>query len=195
MPAAIEAIEALKERLGREKDLPVQSVRLTPVEAAELEKLERALGSMLPASYLQFIARHGLLSVTDWRGQERARMLSPSEVMEGHEYQKDFIEEDAFGDEEEDLEAARREAQVRKRLVPFQYISSRAVSDFYCFDTELRRDTGPLILQVFHDDFELAPWLLDASPDVSFCTFDFDEHLGWVLRECLEEGAWGRQEK
>ena len=191
MPRAIDAIEALKERLGREKGLPLQAVRLTPVDAKELRILESALGKVLPESYLQFITRHGLFSATDAHGGELARMLSPAEVLERHAWQKAFMEGGSFGDEEEDLEAARREAEVRARLVPFQYVS-RDVSDFYCFDMGLRRAEGLLIFQAYHDDFDLAPWLLAESPDVSACTFDFDEHLTWVLRECLNEGKWGR---
>ncbi|GMU01592.1 hypothetical protein KH5H1_57120 [Corallococcus caeni] len=191
MPRAMDAIEALKERLGREKGLPLQTVRLTPVDAKELHLLEGTLGKVLPGSYLQFITRHGLFSATDARGCELARMLSPAEVLERHEWQKQFVEEGSFGDEEEELEAARREAAVRARLIPFQYVSYD-VSDFYCFDMGLRRAEGLLIFQAYHDDFDLAPWLLDESPDVSACTFDFDEHLTWVLRECLNEGKWGR---
>ncbi|WP_233612028.1 hypothetical protein [Corallococcus sp. AB045] len=66
------------------------------------------------------------------------------------------------------------------------------MSDFYCFDMGLRRAEGLLIFQAYHDDFDLASWLLAESPDVSACTFDFDEHLTWVLREFLNEGKWGR---
>jgi hypothetical protein len=168
-------------------------VQLTPVDAKELRLLEDALGPVLPGSYLQFITRHGLFSATDAQGHEHARMLRPAEVLEQHARQKEFMEDGSFGDEEEDLEAARMEAEVRSRLVPFQYIT-HYVHDFYCFDTGLRRDTGPLILQAYHDDYDLAPWLLDESPDVSSCTFDFDEHLRWVLRQCMDEGKWGRQD-
>jgi hypothetical protein len=188
---AIEAIEALKERLAREKGHPLQSVHLTPVKAEELRLLETSLGKELPEAYLQFLTRHGLFSATDAQGGELARMLSPPEMLEEHAWQKGFMEGGSFGDAEEELEAARQEAEVRARLAPFQYIS-RTVRDFYCFDTGLRRDNGLLIVNAYHDDFELAPWLLSESPDVSGCTFDFDEHLTWVLRQCMEEGRWGR---
>lgn len=191
-PRAIEAIEALKERLTREQGLPLKEVSIIPVRADELVQLERSLGEVLPETYLQFITQHGLFLATDWTGRERARMLSPLEVLERHEWSKELIEEDSFGDEEDEREAALLEREVRSRLVPFQYIADSNVSDFYAFDTGLRRDSGPLILQAYHDDYDLAPWLLDESPDVSGCTFDFDEHLRWVLRACLEEGKWGR---
>ena len=191
MPSAIEAIAALKERLGREKELPIKAVQVTPVGGEELRQLERTLGKVLPEAYLQFITQHGLFRATDWRGEERARMLSPAEVLERHEWNKEFVEEDSFGDEDDEKEAARRELEVRRRLVPFQYIARSYVSDFYSFDTGLRRANGALILQAYHDDYDLAPWLLDETPDVSGCTFDFDEHMSWVLRECLEEGKWG----
>ncbi|MFP2929179.1 SMI1/KNR4 family protein [Pyxidicoccus sp. 3LG] len=195
MSSAIEAIAALKERLAREKELPLRAVQVTPVDGKELKQLELVLGQVLPEAYLQFITRHGLFSATDWRGQERARMLSPAEVLERHAGFKEFVEEDSFGDEEDEKEAALRELEVRSRLVPFQYLAHSNVSDFYSFDTGLRRANGALILQAYHDDYDLAPWLLDEAPDVSGCTFDFDEHLRWVLRECLEEGRWGRTEK
>ncbi|WP_239470162.1 SMI1/KNR4 family protein [Archangium violaceum] len=178
--------------MEREKELPLKAVHVTPVGGKELSQLERTLGKVLPETYLQFITQHGLFRATDGYGHERARMLSPSEVLERHEWYKEFVEEDSFGDEEEEMEAARREAEVRRRLVPFQYISNSNVSDFYSFDTGLRRATGPLIMQAYHDDYDLAPWLLAEAPDVSGCTFDFDEHMSWVLRECLEEGKWGR---
>ncbi|QSQ22341.1 SMI1/KNR4 family protein [Pyxidicoccus parkwayensis] len=191
MADIIETLLALKERLEREKGLPLQSIQLTPVDPKELRRLEDALGPVIPPAYLQFITRHGLFSATDAHGQERARMLSPSEVLEEHTWQKECIEEGVFGDEEDELEASRQEAKVRSRLVPFQYVT-HYVRDFYVFDMGLRRDTGPLIFAAHHDDFDLAPWLLDEAPDVSGCTFDFDEHLRWVLRECMEGGRWGR---
>jgi hypothetical protein len=192
MTALIDTVLTLKERLAREQGLPLRSIQLTPVKPEELRRLEDALGPALPPAYLQFIRQHGLFSATDARGQERARMLSPAEVLEEHQRQKEFMEDGSFGDAEEELEAARREAEVRSRLVPFQYVT-RYASDFYCFDTGMRRATGPLILQAYHDDFDLAAWLLDEAPDVSACTFDFEEHLRWVLRECMEEGRWGHQ--
>lgn len=192
MTAVIEAIEALRERLKREKGLPLQSVSVTPVPAKELLALERELGKQLPASYLQFLTQHGLFHATDFRGQEQSRMLSPAEVLERHAWSKEFIKEGCFGDEEDELEAAVLERQVRSRFIPFQYLAYSSVSDFYTFDPGVRRDSGPLIFQAYHDDFDLAAWLLDENPDVSSCTFDFEEHLRWVLRECLEEGKWGR---
>ncbi|WP_255424234.1 hypothetical protein [Corallococcus sp. AB011P] len=42
-----------------------------------------------------------------------------------------------------------------------------------------------LILKAYHDDYDLAPWLLDEAPDTSGCTFDFDEHLIQVIRALL----------
>ncbi|MCP3166993.1 SMI1/KNR4 family protein [Myxococcus qinghaiensis] len=77
MSTVIETIEALNARLTREKELPLESVRITPVSAKELLTLERELGKQLPASYLWFITEHGLFSATDFQGQERSRMLSP----------------------------------------------------------------------------------------------------------------------
>ncbi|WNG17043.1 SMI1/KNR4 family protein [Cystobacter fuscus] len=195
MLSAIEAIAALKDRLEREKELPLRAVQVTPVDAKELRRLESTLGKVLPEAYLQFITQHGLFCATNWRGMERARMLSPAEVLERHEWNKEFVEEDSFGDGEEEKEAARRELEVRRRLVPFQYIADSYVSDFYSFDKQLYRAKGALIMQAYHDDFDLATWLLDETPDLSGCTFDFDEHMRWVLRECLEEGSWGRMDK
>lgn len=185
MPGAIEAINALKERLSREQGLPLRAVSVTPVREEDLRLLEDALGPLLPNAYLQFITRHGLFAATDASGYERARMLSPSEVLERHEWYKEFVEEDSFGEEEDEREAALRELEVRRRLIPFQYIADSSVHDFYSFDTGLRRDEGMLILKAYHDDYDLAPWLLDAAPDTSGCTFDFDAHLNQVIRALL----------
>ncbi|MHA7632496.1 SMI1/KNR4 family protein [Corallococcus sp. M7] len=185
MPSAIEAINTLKERLAREQGLPIRAVSLTPVSEEELRPLEDALGPLLPKSYLQFITRHGLFRATDDAGHERARMLSPAEVLEQHAGYQEFVDEDSFGEEEDEREAALRELEVRRRLIPFQYIASSSVHDFYSFDTGWRRDEGMLIFKAYHDDFDLAPWLLDEAPDTSGCTFDFDEHLNQVLRELL----------
>ncbi|MBN8466733.1 SMI1/KNR4 family protein [Corallococcus exiguus] len=185
MPSAIEAINALKERLSREQGLSIRSVSVTPVREEELRLLEDALGPLLPKPYLQFITRHGLFCATDAAGHERARMLSPAEVLERHEGFKEFVEEDSFGEEEDEREAALRELEVRRRLIPFQYIADSFVHDFYSFDTGWRRDEGALILKAHHDDYDLAPWLLDEAPDTSRCTFDFDEHLSQVIRALL----------
>jgi hypothetical protein len=192
MPAAIDLVRALQERLSHETNLPLRSVTLTPVDARELQALEAKLGRLLPEAYLQFIAKHGLVSATTTFGRVYARMLSPAEVLDRHEWSQELIEEGAFGDEEDELEAARLEHEVRSRLIPFQYMAESNVSDYYCFAPGMRRDAGPLIFPARHDDFELAPWLLDANPVVSGCTFDFDEHLAWVLRAGQEEGDWGR---
>ncbi|XXF79690.1 SMI1/KNR4 family protein [Myxococcaceae bacterium GXIMD 01537] len=192
MPSAIEAIAALKERLSREPGLPIRAVSVTPVREEELRALEDALGKLLPESYLQFITQYGLFRATDKAGLEQARMLSPAEVLNEHERHQEFVEEDSFGDEEEEMEAARRELEVRRRLIPFQFIADSHVSNFYSFDTGWRRDSGALIIQALHDDYDLAPWLLDEAPDTSGCTFDFDEHMNWVIRACLSEGKWGR---
>ncbi|MBZ4334101.1 SMI1/KNR4 family protein [Corallococcus interemptor] len=185
MPSAIEAIHALKDRLSREQGLPLRAVSVTPVREEELRLLEAALGSLLPKAYLQFITQHGLFAATDSSGHERARMLSPAEVLEQHAGYQEFLEEDSFGEEEDEREAALRELEVRRRLIPFQYIADSFVHDFYSFDTGWRRDEGALILKACHDDYDLAPWLLDDAPDTSGCTFDFDEHLNQVLRELL----------
>ena len=90
-----------------------------------------------------------------------------------------------FGEEEDARDAALRELEARRRLIPFQYIASSSVHDFYSFDTGWRRDEVMLILKAYHDDYDLAPWLLDEAPDTSGCTFDFDEHLTQVIRELL----------
>ncbi|MBJ6764149.1 SMI1/KNR4 family protein [Myxococcaceae bacterium JPH2] len=192
MVSAMEAIEELWARLARETDLPIKVLELTPVDGTALRELERTLGELLPASYLRFVAQHGLLRVTDRAGIEQARMLSPSEVLEFHEGFKTFVEEDSFGDEEDEREAALLELEVRRRLVPFQYIADPYVNNFYSFDTGLRQPSGPLIIQAYHDDYDLASWLLSDAPDTSSCTFDFDEHLRWVLKACAGEGKWGR---
>ncbi len=190
--SAIDAILALQERLKHETNLPLRSVSLTPVDSRDVEVLVASLGAALPPAYLDFVSRHGLLSAVDSRGLERARMLSPVELLEALQWSRETIEEGCFGDSEDELEAAILEKKIRERLIPFQYIAFDNVSDYYCFDPGTRRDTGPLIFPARHDDFELATWLLDAEPDVSGCTFDFDEHLRWVLREGLEEQDWGR---
>ncbi|NVI98036.1 SMI1/KNR4 family protein [Myxococcus sp. AM009] len=192
MSRAIDSILALQERLKHERELPLKSVSLTPVPSQDLHMLESSLGALLPQAYLDFISRHGLFSAVDWRGQERARMLSPTEVLETLQWSKAYVEEGAFGDNEDELEAALLERKLRGRLIPFQYIAWSNVSDYYYFDTGMRRDTGPLIFPARHDDFDLSTWLLDGAPDVSGCTFDFDEHLRWVLRASLEEKDWGR---
>ncbi|WP_434348185.1 SMI1/KNR4 family protein [Myxococcus virescens] len=192
MSRAIDSILALQERLKHETKLPLRSVSLTPVAAQDLHILESSLGARLPQAYLDFISQHGLLSAVDWQGHERARMLSPTELLETLQWSKEYVEEGAFGDDEDELEAAILEKKLRERLIPFQYIASTNVSDYYYFDTGMRRDTGLLIFPARHDDFDLSTWLLDGEPDVSGCTFDFDEHLRWVLREGLEEKDWGR---
>lgn len=160
--------------------------------AQYLHVLESSLGALLPQAYLDFISQHGLFSAVDWRGHERARMLSPTELLKALQWSKETIEEGCFGDNEDELEAAILEMKIRERIIPFQYIAATNVSDYYYFDTGMRRDTGRLIFPARHDDFDLSTWLLDGEPDVSGCTFDFDEHLRWVLREGLEEKDWGR---
>lgn len=192
MSRAIDTILALQERLKHETNLPLRSVSLTPVAAQDLDMLVSSVGALLPPAYLDFVSRHGLLSAVDWRGYDRARMLSPIGLLEALQWSRETIEEGCFGDNEDELEAAVLEKKIRERIIPFQYIASTNVSDYYYFDTGTRRDTGPLIFPARHDDFELAPWLLAKEPKVSDCTFDFEEHLRWVLREGLEEKDWGR---
>ncbi|AKQ64838.1 hypothetical protein A176_001750 [Myxococcus hansupus] len=190
--SAIDTLLALQERLKHETNLPLRSVSLTPVDAKDLDLLVSSVGTSLPPAYLDFVSRHGLLSAMDWRGFERARMLSPLALLEALQWSRETIEEGCFGDNEDELEAAILEKKLRERIIPFQYIASNNVSDYYYFDPGTRRDTGPLIFPARHDDFDLATWLLADAPDVSGCTFDFDEHLRWVLREGLEEKDWGR---
>ncbi|NVJ09295.1 SMI1/KNR4 family protein [Myxococcus sp. AM001] len=192
MSGAIDSILALQERLKHETELPLRSVSLTSVAAQDLHMLESAVGALLPPAYLDFVSRHGLLSAVDWQGHDRARMLNPTELLEALQWSRETIEEGCFGDNEDELEAAILEKKLRERLIPFQYVAATNVSDYYYFDTGLRRDTGPLIFPARHDDFDLSTWLLDGEPDVSGCTFDFDEHLRWVLRAGLEEQDWGR---
>lgn len=162
-------------------------VTFSPVSAAEVAELERALGALLPPKYLAFIKQRGVCFTQNTRGDRVVRMLRPAEVLELFAWSQEFVDEFSFGEREVDRQAALRELEVRKRLIPFQYVALEYVSDFHCFETGHRRGDDVLIIDAFHDDFELAPWLLNDAPNLSHCTFDFEEHLERVLRKALDE--------
>lgn len=169
------------------KSLLDAGVSFSRVSVAGLRKLERKLGALLPPKYLAFLEQRGVCSVIDARGEALARLLKPHEVLQRHAWSQEFVDEFSFGDEPEDRASALRELELRKRLIPFQYVARDSVSDFHCFDTGHRRRANVLIIDAFHDDFDLADWLLADSPDLSHCTFDFEKHLERTFRKVLDE--------
>lgn len=76
-----------------------------------------------------------------------------------------------------------RELLVRKNLFPIQYISTYS-ADFYSYYLAINKSP---ILDIYHDDFALADWLLTAQPQFAENTFSshFHDHFLKIISECV----------
>lgn len=141
----------------------------------EVERLRSSLAPMLGQShaYFSFLRELGLIAIDGPFG-----MLGPKEVLEALSQQRSFYDNASFGDRPEDVQNMEREQAFRSTLIPFQFANSKG--DFYCFVSSNRRagESDPLILDVFHDDFELAG-LEDPDATAAY-TRSFAQHLDWV---------------
>lgn len=145
------------------------------VPAKDVARLRRAFAKTLgDHPYFDFLARIGRLHGI------KSEMLSPEEVLAQHEAQRRFFEHASFGDEPEDEENLRIEQAFRGTLVPFQYVRTRG--DFFCFVTSNVTRAGPLILDAYHDDCELAhpgDALTNPRRKTPY-TRSFTQHLAWL---------------
>lgn len=156
------------------------------VPARDVTRLRRALAGSLDAAhpYFGFLSQVGRL-----RGVE-AEMLSPDEVLAQREAQRSFFEHASFGDTPEDEENLKKEQAFRATLVPFQYVQTRG--DFFCFVTCNLTSAGPLILDVYHDDCELAltgDALTNPRRETVY-TRSFAQHLSWIADGLARDAAY-----
>lgn len=152
---------------------------LVSVSDREVAMLREEFGSALGLEhdYFSFLEQLGLLSGRD------LSMLTPGQILEERDRQLAFYDGGSFGDNPEEEESLRNEARFRTSLVPFQY--GHGKGDLFCFVTLNRQAQGPLILDVYHDDFELAGPNCSGplcDPEVATVfTYDFARHLEWVI--------------
>lgn len=161
---------------------------LVSVADDDVAMLREEFGSVLGLKheYFSFLEQFGALS------GRHLSMLTPCQVFEERDRQLDFYEGGSFGDSPEEKENLRSEARFRTSLVPFQYRHGKG--DLFCFVTLNRRAQGPLILDVYHDDFELAgpncSGPLCDPQEVTVYTYDFAQHLEWVISLVTEETSY-----
>lgn len=149
------------------------------IEMRPVENLSSLWGLGLPADYLSLIDTVGIVTGTD--GYD---MLTPSEVRDAVQRQHEFYDGATFGDSDEDQRALQAEAAFRRRLIPFQYVGTRG--DFFCYLTSSNKPA--IILDVYHDDYELAGAAFDEEPTPY--TTDIIEHLRWVAQMIDNEGGY-----
>lgn len=95
-------------------------------------------------------------------------------------YQQEFFEGASFGDAPEDEANLAQEQAFRATLVPFQYAASRR--DYFCVATANTTNAGPLIIDIYHDDFDLVSSgdALSNPLRATVYTRDFAQHLAWI---------------
>ncbi len=138
--------------------------------------------------YFEFLEQFGTLT-----GLGQHNMLRPAEVLLQRAEQMSFYDDGSFGDSPEDERLLQREQQFRDCLIPFQY--ARSGGDFYCFVTKNTTETGPLIADIFHDDFDLVDDENGGgtmlNPALPTCyTRSLVEHLSWVADILDHEGDY-----
>lgn len=159
------------------------------VSAADLDEAEAYLGTFLPDTYRRLLLEKGRFRVVQSGppGEILYEVLHPRESVEHIKRQLDEYQEDQFGDEPEDLEAARQWLARARRLYPFQHCLG-AVSDFWCFYLDSSQGQEHFIVNVAHDEYDLD-FLTPGVPNPSVGAFDgysFASFFSWHLKSIEE---------
>ncbi len=153
------------------------------IRSGDIDTLQARLGHLINADHpwFSFLRSVGILCTDGAYG-----MLSPDAVVEAHRAQETFYAQAVIGDQAEEADHVAKEQRFRSALIPFQYVHS--TGDFYCFVTSNSTREGPLIVDIYHDDFELAGGAFTDSALPTPYTRSFKEHLNW-LADMLESDA------
>lgn len=130
------------------------------VSKEDLENAEKYIQMPLPESYKNYLLEIGRFRVVydDKDIYHHYEILHPKQSTAIIQSEIDNFEETVFGDSEEEIKAAHKEFELRKRLYPFQYCSTY-VHDFWCFYLDSRKNEEYLIVDIYHDDCELEHFL------------------------------------
>ncbi len=142
---------------------------------ADVRAMRQGLVGVLAAHpYFDFVEHFGIFEAP------RYAFLAPHDVLAARVYQQEFFEGASFGDAPEDEANLAQEQAFRCTLVPFQYAASRR--DYFCLATANTTKAGPLIIDIYHDDFELVSNgdALSNPLRATVYTRDFAQHLAWV---------------
>lgn len=140
-----------------------------PASRKDVATVNEALGTKLPESYVDFICGPKRFEIA-YGTDAYFRFLDPKESLALIEREIENFDEEAFGDSEEEIQYAHRESAVRRRMFPFQYISTY-VYDFYCFHLDDARDSEMRILPIYHDDYELSDWVTPDGAEMHELSF------------------------
>ncbi len=146
----------------------------------DFKKAEDFLKITLPQSYKNYLINNGRFKITK-KGSKYSyyEMIHPSTSIELIQKEIDEFDEEVFGTEKEDIEAAHEEFNLRIKLYPFQYYSTY-VSDFWCFYIDGKKNDELYIIDIFHDDFELSSLLSD---ELQYCedfnNYSFEDFIKW----------------
>lgn len=166
---SVERLEEAGLRFSRVSDAALDATR---------RQLEPLVGNAHP--YLLMLEHCGVLAFRGAYG-----FLPPAELPRARQTQRSFFDGASFGDDEAAGARMRAEQEFRNQLVPFQY--AKTTGDFFCFVAHNRTQQGPLILDVYHDDFELTGGgaLSDPTAETTY-TRDFCQHLSWVADALID---------